>query len=183
MGVRPGDGTLAAGEPYVNVKDKQYGVGDDSNNPMDLLAVRYHSSQASYIIGDIVAYDGGLWKATADHSGAFSESNWEGVSGSGGMSWESSSSGTVSATAGTGYLVYTNTETRTATLPVGSEGDTVGICDVSDNCSINNITVVSNGSENIMGLVENFLMDISGSTVIFTYSDASRGWVITGGNW
>jgi len=183
---KPSDGTMRHGEMWGNSTDKRFGIGDQSGNPIELVAVRLHSSAAKYYVDDVVVYQGGLWKCILEHTGSvFDGSMWESAGGGsgGGLAWELSSSGAVSAVGGAGYQVYTATEARTVNLEVGEVGKTIGICDVSRNCGTNTITVVSSGSEKIMGLVENFEMDIDGMTVILAFSDAINGWVVVGGNW
>ena len=98
------------------------------------------------------------------------------------MAWEASASGDVTAVAGIGYLTYTDTAARNVNLPAGVVGESVGINDVSQNCGTNSITIITSGSEKFMGLVENFILDIDGSSIIATYADVTNGWVITGGN-
>jgi hypothetical protein len=181
---RPGDGTMRHGEIFANSTDKQVGIGDATGNPVDLVSVRFHSSVAGYLIGDLVTYDSGIWKCLLSHTGAWNEANWEPVSGGGGgMAWEASVSGDVTAVASIGYLTYTNTAARNVNLPAGVVGESVGINDVSQNCGTNSITVITSGSEKFMGLVENFILDIDGSSIVATYADATNGWVITDGSW
>jgi len=182
-GDRPENGSMRHGEIFANLTDRQVGFGDVSGNPVDILALRFHSSSAGYVVGDLVVYGNEIWKATLTHTGAWNENNWEQISGGGGLAWELSPTGDVTAEAGAGYFVYTNSGSRNINLPVGVVGAIVSISDISGNCDVNNITIISNGSENIMGLVENFIMDKAGSTIHFTYADATTGWKITGGSW
>ena len=83
LGVRPANGTIGIGEPFINLKDKQFGVGNELKNPIDLIGVRFHSSEASYIINDMVVYNGNIYKALSSHSGTWSSSSWELIYGSG----------------------------------------------------------------------------------------------------
>ncbi|HID69319.1 MAG TPA: hypothetical protein EYP35_02400 [Desulfobacterales bacterium] len=183
-GDKPPNGAMRTGEIYANVKDVQIGIGDESGNPQEMVAVRFHNSQASYVVDDLVSYGGGIWRCMLTHTGAWNENNWEQISGGGGgLEWVTSPSGNVSAEASKGYFVYTNSGTRIVNLPAGVVGDTIGVNDVSNNCSVNNITIVSSGSEKIMGEIENFVMDVNASSIHFTYADSTTGWAITGGNW
>jgi len=183
-GDKPSAGTMREGELFANPTDVQIGVGDASGNPIEMVAVRFHSSAAAYVVGDLAAHGGGIWKASLTHVGAWDENNWEPISGSGGgLAWELSPSGTVTAETGKGYLVTTSSAARQVDLPVGVGGETVGFCDLSGSCNVNAITVISNGSEKIMGLVENFVLDINDASVHLIYSDATVGWKIVGGTW
>ena len=71
----------------------------------------------------------------------------------------------------------------TVNLPVGSIGDSIGVADGARNCSTNNITISPNGTEKIMGLAEDFILDVNGGSVIFVYINATDGWIIVGGSW
>jgi hypothetical protein len=71
------------GELYVNWADKQIGVIDPSNNPMDLVAIRNFSSTANYGTGDHVIYLGILYRAlAASNPGPFNPANWASLGGS-----------------------------------------------------------------------------------------------------
>lgn len=77
-GVRPA-GQLP-GTLYTNWADNQLGVANASGNPVDLIAVRYFSSLANYVIGDFVWQGGVLYRAIAASSpGAFNAGNWSAV--------------------------------------------------------------------------------------------------------
>jgi hypothetical protein len=79
-GNRPAAGTRAPGELYSNWPDKQLGVIDASQNPMDLIAVRFFSSTAAYATGDFVLQAGQLYQAKSTlAAGAFNASNWNKV--------------------------------------------------------------------------------------------------------
>ncbi len=80
---RPTAGARAPGELYVNWPDKQIGVIDDSQAPLDLLAVRFYSAATVYQPGDIVSNDGNLYRAL-ELAGpeAFDPAKWELIGGS-----------------------------------------------------------------------------------------------------
>ncbi len=80
-GDRPSPGSVREGEIYSNIPDLQLGIGTSSGNPSDLIALRFHSSQGSYLAGDLVLYNQEVWKALLDNQGAFSTSNWQKFSG------------------------------------------------------------------------------------------------------
>jgi hypothetical protein len=72
-------------------------------------------------------------------------------------------------------MTYIMTAAYTLTLP-GSPvaGQWVGLVDRS---GATGSTVARNDS-NIMGLAENFTVDIANFAVTFVYADATRGWVM-----
>jgi hypothetical protein len=76
-GTAPAPGTRQPGELYVNFPDNAFGVIDPTQNPVDLIAVRFFSPQANYAIGDFVVQAGNLYCATAPSSpGVFVPANW-----------------------------------------------------------------------------------------------------------
>jgi hypothetical protein len=79
-GNRPAAGSRAPGELYSNWPDKQLGVIDATQNPMDLIAVRFFSATAAYSTGDFVLQAGQLYQAKSNLSaGAFNATNWNKV--------------------------------------------------------------------------------------------------------
>jgi hypothetical protein len=61
----------------VNFPDRQIGVVDASAAAVDLVAVRFFSTGASYAVGDYVVQAGVLYRATAVSApGAFTPANW-----------------------------------------------------------------------------------------------------------
>jgi hypothetical protein len=65
------------GELYVNLPDNQLGVIDDTNAPVDLIAVRHFSAAASYFTGDCVLYNGKIYIATGIFGpGPFNPLDW-----------------------------------------------------------------------------------------------------------
>ena len=79
-GNRPAAGTRSPGELYTNWPDKQLGVIDATQNPMDLIAVRFFSATAAYATGDFVLQAGQLYQAKSNlAAGAFNASNWNKV--------------------------------------------------------------------------------------------------------
>jgi hypothetical protein len=76
-GVKPGAGTRKPGELYVNPVDLQMGVIDASQTPQDLIAVRFFSTSASYLVGVFVINAGALYVSNAPVSpGAFNATQW-----------------------------------------------------------------------------------------------------------
>lgn len=68
------------GELYVNFPDNALGVANAAGTSFDLLAVRFHSTLASYSIGDYVVQGGVLYRATSSSvPGAFVPGNWSKV--------------------------------------------------------------------------------------------------------
>lgn len=79
LGQRPAAGTRQPGELYINFADKQLGVIDVAQDPQDLLAVRYFSTDAAYLVGDVVLYavDGQMYQAiTPNGPGPFVPTDW-----------------------------------------------------------------------------------------------------------
>jgi hypothetical protein len=78
IGVRPAAGTRAPGELYVNWPDMQLGVIDETQNPNDLLAVRFFSVNTNYASGDVVWQGGHLWHANQTiPAGPFNPAQWD----------------------------------------------------------------------------------------------------------
>ena len=66
----------------------------------------------------------------------------------------------------------------TVTLPASpSDGDRIAVGDDADNAATNNITVGRNG-ENIIGLAEDFLINIDSGVVLFEYIASESNWQI-----
>ena len=79
-GNRPASGSRSPGELYTNFLDRQIGVIDSTQTPMDLLAVRFFSTLAAYNTGDFVLSGGQLYQAKAAiTAGAFNSANWNKV--------------------------------------------------------------------------------------------------------
>lgn len=75
-------------------------------------------------------------------------------------------------TASAGEHVHITASTQTITLPASpSAGERVAVSvgDFTD-------TVVGRNSENIMGLAEDFTIDVANMGLTFIYTDASNGW-------
>jgi hypothetical protein len=73
-------GTRQPGELYTNWPDRQIGVIDSTQAPMDLVAVRFFSSLASYNAGDFVLSGGQVYSAKAAVvPGAFNATQWNKV--------------------------------------------------------------------------------------------------------
>jgi hypothetical protein len=76
----------------------------------------------------------------------------------------------------TAYNADSTSAAFTLTMPASpTTDDWVIIRDVGRNTGTNNITLNRNGS-NFYGAAEDYLMDVSGETVMFVY-DATKGWV------
>lgn len=81
-GGRPSSGTRPIGEVFLNFPDKQIGVVDAAQNPLDLIAVRYFSATADYVTGDLVRNGSNLLRAITDiTAGAFNAAEWESIDG------------------------------------------------------------------------------------------------------
>src|SRR6516162_1639649 len=79
-GNRPVVGSQQPGSLYVNWPDSQIGVIDSTQTPMDLVAVRFFSSLASYNAGDFVLSGGQVYSAKAAVvPGAFNATQWNKV--------------------------------------------------------------------------------------------------------
>lgn len=95
-----------------------------------------------------------------------------------GFDWYTTTT-SVSASNGEGYLIDCSGGVVTVTLPSSaSVGHDMAIIDSSGSSSTNNITIARNG-HNIMGVAEDFVIDVDYGAVVFVYSDASVGWSIT----
>jgi hypothetical protein len=71
------------GELYVNWADSQLGAVNSTNNPQDLIGVRFFSATANYNIGDFIVEGGQLYRAAqAITAGAFNATQWTPVGGS-----------------------------------------------------------------------------------------------------
>lgn len=111
------------------------------------------------------------WRITAASDGN------SGGNGSG-ITW-SLITGNTTAIAGYGFMADVSSSAITVTLPASpSMGNDVSINDFTRNAATNNITVARNG-KNILGVAEDFVIDIDGGSATFTYSDATNGWVLT----
>ena len=187
-----GDGTFTATDTteYSALHWAAKAEEATSFDPDDYVSQSALTGSAELPVGTTLQRDAipadGLIRYNSDEAGfeGYSSGEWGALGGGGGgLAWEASASGDVTAVAGIGYLTYTDTATRNVNLPAGVVGESVGINDVSQNCGTNSITIITSGSEKFMGLVENFILDIDGSSIVATYADATNGWVITGGNW
>lgn len=77
-GSRPAAGSRAPGELYINWPDMQLGVIDGSQNPNDLIAVRFFSPNTSYNAGDLAVQGGHMWHANqAIPPGPFNPAQWD----------------------------------------------------------------------------------------------------------
>lgn len=79
-GNRPAADLTREGEIYINRADHQFGVMDASGNPVDLLAIRPFTPNAAYKPGDLVVYNGNIYKAirsiSAGQSATFNQVHW-----------------------------------------------------------------------------------------------------------
>jgi hypothetical protein len=72
----PAAGTRLPGELWTNFPDLQMGVIDASRNAQKLVAVRYFSTTANYVAGDMVVQSGAQYTANgAITAGAFNATN------------------------------------------------------------------------------------------------------------
>jgi hypothetical protein len=115
--------------------------------------------------GELLIYLGNAWAAAVATTPA--ESSW------------TSTTAAVTLFAGQKVLVDTSASAITLTLPASpSLGNEIRIIDATGNSATNNITVARNGS-NIMGLAEDFIINIDEAAFGLVYFNASRGWVLT----
>jgi hypothetical protein len=115
--------------------------------------------------GELLIYLGNAWASAVAITPA--ESSW------------TSTTAAVTLFAGQKVLVDTSASAITLTLPASpSLGNEVRIIDATGNSATNNITVARNGS-NIMGLAEDFIINIDEAAFGLVYFNASRGWVLT----
>jgi len=76
-GNRPTNTTSNTGELYTNFPDMQLGVHNIAGDAMDLLAIRFHSDTANYVLDDLVYYNGGFQKCINAHSAkVFDQVDW-----------------------------------------------------------------------------------------------------------
>jgi hypothetical protein len=77
-GVRPVGKSL--GEIYTNLADMQLGVVNNTNTAIDLIAVRFFSTLASYFTGDCVLHNGKIYIANGNFGpGPFNSLDWNAV--------------------------------------------------------------------------------------------------------
>jgi hypothetical protein len=75
---RPPVSTRQPGEFFVNFADKQFGVIDPAQTPQDLIAIRFHSAQTDYAVGDHVIYQGRAYRAKqVVPASTFNPTYWE----------------------------------------------------------------------------------------------------------
>ncbi len=95
----------------------------------------------------------------------------------GGLSWETINNN-VNATPSTGYLINATDNNVNIVFPQSPvEGDIIAVVDVYNKATTNEIKLSRNGN-NIEGLSEDFIIDVSGSGMTFVYVDVTRGWEI-----
>lgn len=84
-GHRPLTDIEREGELYINTADRQIGVHDKKGNPLDLVAVRFFDPGAQYKAGDLVNFNGHIYKALVNMNmpGVFNPVRWVSISGSG----------------------------------------------------------------------------------------------------
>jgi hemerythrin len=79
-GERPEAGT-PHGAMYVNHADAQLGVVGPTNQAQDMLAVRFHTEEASYLVGDHVHYEGTIYRCEKPNKGLFYLADWSKAAG------------------------------------------------------------------------------------------------------
>lgn len=85
-------------------------------------------------------------------------------------------SGNYTASAREQLLLDSSSTPFIVTLPSSpSEGDIVSFLDSTNSCDTNNVTISGNG-EKIVGLQENFIVDLEGKGFDLVYSSATVGW-------
>lgn len=79
LGARPAPGSRDPGELYINFPENQLGVIDTSGEAQDLIAVRYFSALANYVVNDVVVNqaDGILYQCvSATGPSVFVPADW-----------------------------------------------------------------------------------------------------------
>jgi len=100
-----------------------------------------------------------------------------GTAGASGYVYQGINSNTT-AVKGVRYLVDTSSTSVTVTLPSSAVlGDEIGITDATGNAATNNISISPNGGK-INGSTSNLTLDINSSSVLLSYYNSTRGWVI-----
>ncbi len=91
---------------------------------------------------------------------------------------EVNSSTTVDISAFKKYFVNTLTNSTSLRLPASPNvGDEVEVFDATNNASIRNITISSNGSK-IEGTVQDFIIDVNADKARLVYTGSNFGWVV-----
>jgi hypothetical protein len=153
-----GDKTFSSTATFSS--DRGINLGASSNPSVGEAGdFRYNNGTGSF---EGYSLDG--WTAVGGGTGA-----------SGGMVWVKTSSATVEGVTGSGYLAHTNDVTLN--LPVGAIGASIGAGDY--NSQGNKITISASGDEKINGSSADFVLDEVGSNVVFSYVDATVGWLLT----
>lgn len=79
-GARPAPGTRKPGEMFVNFADKQLSTIKLDATILDLLSIPFHSSTASYVVGDLVVFNDQIYQATTPSTAVtFTASMWKTV--------------------------------------------------------------------------------------------------------
>ena len=119
--------------------------------------------------------------ASGDTVALASGASQTGFGATGAVSWQTSvKTSTFTAVAGEGYFVNTTGGAITVNLPAGVAGATIGIKDYLNTFDTNNVTVAPNGSDKIAGdNTADGVLDTEGTSVIFTFIDSTRGWLVT----
>ena len=99
---------------------------------------------------------------------------------SAGIEWQSvETSSPITGAAGEGYPVNTTSGAITLNLPAGVVGEQVAVVDYAGTFDTNNLTISANGSEKIKGATTDATMATERQAGVFTYVDATQGWVLT----
>ena len=96
------------------------------------------------------------------------------------ISWQSVvTASTLTAVAGRGYFIDTTSNACTVTFPSSPTiGDTIAIVDYAGTSATNKITLNANGNK-IDGSSINKTIQTNKQAIIITYSDVTRGWVLS----
>jgi len=145
------------------------------------------AKMAGGVDGNIISYDANgdpvaiatgndgqvLTSAGADNPPAF-----ENAAG-GGVAWQAVTTGsTLSATAGNGYPIDTNSNACTVTLPgSASVGDQIIFTDYARNWDNNALTINQNSLKYQGYTTPNPVYDTRGESIHLVYMDATKGWI------
>ncbi len=173
--------TIGAGGDTTNVPGAAVVTGNvtGANLISSGNVVKSNAYQASDG-GNIVSQSGTAITlgASGDTISLASGASQTGFGRTGTVDWQTSSIKTTDFTAsnGEGYFINTTSGSITATLPSSpSAGDIVALADYANTADSNNIIVANNGSK-IMGILNNFIISVEGSSVTFVFIDSTQGW-------
>jgi len=180
--------SLALGQPVYAVPS---GISAPSSSSGTSVQIPAWSRSTAYASGAQVVYNGAIYQSNAaiPANTAFATgttgATWlllSGSSGGGtGLTLQAVQTANFTATTGNLYPVNTTSSALTMTLPASpSAGATVQVFDYAGTWSTNKITINPNGSK-FNGATNSVFGTQNGGSYVLTYTDATRGWVVTNG--